>query len=58
VPKFGSRAIRCLSLLGVASVVLADATLPTGDVKKIRANPSLDLQSQPGDRVEVPQSPF
>ncbi len=28
------------------------------DVKKIRANPSLDLQLQPGDRVEVPQSLF
>jgi protein involved in polysaccharide export with SLBB domain len=28
------------------------------DVKKIRANPSLDLPLQPGDRVEVPQSLF
>jgi protein involved in polysaccharide export with SLBB domain len=28
------------------------------DVKKIRANPSLDIQLQPGDRVEVPQSLF
>lgn len=28
------------------------------DVKKIRANPSLDLQLQPGERVEVPQSLF
>jgi len=28
------------------------------DVKKIRANPSLDFQLQPGDRIEVPQSLF
>ena len=28
------------------------------DVKKIRANPSLDLQLQPGDKIEVPQSLF
>jgi len=35
-----------------------DATLRTGDVKKVRANPSLDLQLQPGDRVQVPQSLF
>jgi hypothetical protein len=35
-----------------------DATLRTGDVKKVRANPALDLQLQPADRVEVPQSLF
>jgi polysaccharide biosynthesis/export protein VpsN len=28
------------------------------DVKKIRANPSLDLALEPGDRIEVPQSLF
>ena len=28
------------------------------DVKKIRANPSRDVQLEPGDRVEVPQSLF
>jgi protein involved in polysaccharide export with SLBB domain len=28
------------------------------DVKKIRADPSLDLQVQPGDRIEVPLSIF
>ncbi|HYY27800.1 MAG TPA: SLBB domain-containing protein [Chthoniobacterales bacterium] len=28
------------------------------DVKKIRANPSLDLPLEPGDKVEVPQSLF
>lgn len=28
------------------------------DVKKVRANPALDLQLQPGDRIEVPQSLF
>jgi polysaccharide biosynthesis/export protein VpsN len=28
------------------------------DVKKIRANPSLDLPLQPGDKIEVPQSLF
>lgn len=28
------------------------------DVKKIRANPSLDIAVQPGDRIEVPQSIF
>jgi protein involved in polysaccharide export with SLBB domain len=28
------------------------------DVKKIRANPSLDVQMQPGDRIEVPASLF
>jgi protein involved in polysaccharide export with SLBB domain len=28
------------------------------DVKKIRANPSLDLQVQPGDKIEVPLSIF
>jgi len=28
------------------------------DVKKIRANPSQDVQLEPGDRVEVPQSLF
>jgi polysaccharide biosynthesis/export protein VpsN len=28
------------------------------DIKKIRANPSLDLQLQPGDKIEVPQSLF
>lgn len=30
----------------------------TIDVKKVRANPSLDLQLLPGDRIEVPQSIF
>jgi protein involved in polysaccharide export with SLBB domain len=28
------------------------------DVKKIRANPSLDIGVQPGDRIEVPQTLF
>ena len=28
------------------------------DVKKIRANPSLDIGVQPGDRIEVPQTIF
>ena len=28
------------------------------DVKKLRAEPSLDLQLEPGDRIEVPQSIF
>jgi protein involved in polysaccharide export with SLBB domain len=28
------------------------------DIKKIRANPSRDVQLEPGDRVEVPQSLF
>jgi polysaccharide biosynthesis/export protein VpsN len=28
------------------------------DVKKIRANPSLDVALQPGDKIEVPQSLF
>lgn len=28
------------------------------DVKKVRANPSLDFQLQPGDRIEIPQSLF
>ncbi|MBV9674551.1 MAG: polysaccharide export protein, partial [Verrucomicrobia bacterium] len=28
------------------------------DIKKIRANPAYDIQLQPGDRVEVPQSLF
>ncbi|MBV8224436.1 MAG: polysaccharide export protein [Verrucomicrobia bacterium] len=28
------------------------------DVKKIRANPSLDVGLQPGDKIEVPQSLF
>jgi protein involved in polysaccharide export with SLBB domain len=28
------------------------------DVKKIRANPSRDVQLEPADRVEVPQSLF
>jgi protein involved in polysaccharide export with SLBB domain len=28
------------------------------DVKKIRANPSLDVELQPGDKIEVPQSLF
>jgi protein involved in polysaccharide export with SLBB domain len=28
------------------------------DVKKIRANPSLDVGVQPGDRIEVPQTLF
>jgi len=53
-----ARAIWCLSLLGRTNVVLADATLRTGHVKKVRTNPSLDLQLQPGDRVEVAQSLF
>jgi hypothetical protein len=53
-----ARAICFLSLLGIANVVLADATLRTGDVKKVRANPSLDLQLQPVDRVQVPHSLF
>ena len=53
-----AHAIWSLSLLGVANVVLADATLRKGDMKRVRTNPSLDLQLQPGDLVQVPQSLF
>ena len=53
-----AHAIWSLSLLGVANVVLADATLRKGDMKRVRTNPSLDLQLQPGDLVQVPQPLF
>jgi protein involved in polysaccharide export with SLBB domain len=38
--------------------LLRGNTVTIIDVKKIRGNPSLDIQLQPGDRLEVPQRLF